>query len=68
MKTYRVSGHAFIPVEIVVVVTAPDPPTALLAGTIQFDKLRSKLIVPNSEDEGAVFDFRPLEATEVPPK
>lgn len=60
---YRVTGAAFVPVQIEIVVEAANESDAVSAAAIEFRAKRRDCILPGSADEGAVFDFEPSEVT-----
>lgn len=68
MKRFRVKGYALVPVEIAMEVVAQNEAQAKQQAEMIFKRpstKRQQLIVPGTDDELAVHDFRANEATEV---
>ena len=59
MKTYRVHGYCMVPCEAEFLVTARDANDALRQALSAWDKDKRPMIVSNSVDEGAAYDWRP---------
>jgi hypothetical protein len=65
MKTYRVTGFAFVPVKVAIDISAETPDAAMVKANRLLRKGISKYIVVGSEDYGAAFNF---DATSAEPK
>lgn len=66
LKTYKVTGVAFIPIQVEKTLRARDEKHAKAQVAKQWESrvLRDLMIVPNSDDYSAAFDFQPSEAIE----
>lgn len=58
-RRWRVHGYALMPVEAEVCLEAPDAKAALAKARLLWQQNKRQLIVGNSEDEGAAFDWQP---------
>ena len=66
-RQFSVRGHAFVPVEAVVLIEAPDADQAIKRANKKLKKRCCDNITIGSEDYGAAWGFDALEATEVVP-
>lgn len=64
---YKVRGYAFIPIEVAMDVEASNADHARRKAVEAFkaSERKSRFVVPGTEDEAAVFDWEPFEATPV---
>lgn len=68
MKSFTVTGVAFVPVQVSVDLLAADPASAKRKAARMWENIeeRGSMIVPGSADESCAFDFEPSEAAEQP--
>lgn len=64
MKKFTVTGHAFVPVKVMIVMEAASPEEAMKKANEKLKTGITKHIVAGTDDEGAAWGFDALDAEE----
>lgn len=67
MKTYKVTGYCLVPNKVEIVVNARDADHAKQLAKHKFKESPRAVIVGNSQDDSAAFDFEPHAPEEISP-